>query len=165
MSLEHPRPGSPLPWQWDGGLAAFPALLTCFYPRFLLPTEGRLGRGESPSSGLVSGGRLVGSSVSRSQGCPRLCPHFGGSRLFRVARVHGQQGRLFWLSPQRARQVAWRLGGWGLASWAAMCLSPDSACSPRRGGLGPARRSQDKQKGVLAYGTLPTSSRNALCQT
>ena len=59
---------------------------------------------------LVSGGRLAGSSMSHTQGCPRLCPHFGGSRLIRVAWVHGQQGRLFWLSPQRALQVAWRLG-------------------------------------------------------
>lgn len=59
-----------------GAWLRFQALLTRFYPRFLLPAEGRLGRGESPSSGFVSGGRLTGSSVSRSQGCPRLCPTF-----------------------------------------------------------------------------------------
>lgn len=104
-------------------------LLTCFFcPHFLLPGAGGWDMVSLPPAS-VSSGRLAGSGMSHTQGCPGLCPHFGGPRLVRVARVHGQQGRVLWLSPQRALQLHGGCG-WALSSWAAMGLSLDSACSP-----------------------------------
>lgn len=51
VSLVRLQPGSPLPWQQDGVWLCFQLpLLTCFCLHFLLPGEGQLGHGESPSS-------------------------------------------------------------------------------------------------------------------
>ena len=66
-----------------------------------------------------SGGRLVGASMSPTQG--GLCPRSGGSGLIGVAWARGQQGRCSGCLLEGLFRVCggW---GWGPSAWAGLCL-------------------------------------------
>lgn len=137
VSLVHPQPGSLLPRRWDGRPALFLSSLVCVHAFC------SLGRGiwdmVSLPPALVTGGRLAGSSMTHTWGVPQALPKFW---LTGVAWMHGQQGRLSWLCPQRALRVARRpwLGSL-LPSFPGLCPSS----SPR--GTDPSKKVPGRVEG------------------